>query len=489
MTDSDQLIRGIKATFVSRTVNLVSNGLLIVLLSRYLLGPNSYGLLFLTLSIIAVAQLFADLGIARSTARYVSEFKESDPAQAPHIFVSSLQYRLILIGVVCVTLLLGREFVADLLNEPRLGLLVALGVAFLAFESINNFNINVFQGFSTVQYSAIVAIIDNAGRLAFIIVFVSLGWGVFGALLGYIVSAAAAAGLGLCILYLRFYRPFDIAETMEAGLRRRILKYSIPLTATRSANVIDRRIDIILIGFFLNPVAVGMYTLAKQISDFVIAPADSVGFALSPAYGEDKANDRLDRAARIYESSLQYVLLLYIPAAVGLVLVAEPAVLLIFGTEYAGAVPVVQVLSLLIFFKGITSVTTQAIDYLGRARYRAIVKGITSSANVVLNILLIPAIGVVGAAVATVFTFGIYTLANVYVMHDELPLQYDRLIKIGVGTTVISGVMGGIIMVVTPHITDFLSLAAVVVLGIFVWGILATASGLLDVRETLSLLV
>ena len=488
MTDSDRLIRGIKATFVSRTVNLVSNGLLIVLLSRYLLGPNGYGLLFLTLSIVAVAQLCADLGLARSTARYLSEYKESEPGQVPHILATSLRYRLLLIGVVCLALGVGRELVAGILDEPELALLLAIGIAFLAFESINNFNINVFQGFSEVQYSAIVSIVDHGGRIACVVVLAGLGWGVFGALLGYVVSAAAAALLGLVLLYTRFYRRFEVADAMETGLRRRILEYSVPLTATRSANVIDRRIDIVLIGFFLNPVAVGMYTLAKQISDFVIAPADSVGFALSPTYGEEKANDRLDRAARIYESSLQYVLLLYVPAAVGLALVAEPTILLIFGEEYAGSVLIVQVFSLFIVFKGVTSVTTQAIDYLGRARYRAVVKGVSSVANVVLNVLLIPTIGAVGAAVATVFTFGAYTLANLYVMHDELPLRYGRLVEIGTGTTLISGVMGAIVLLVSSHISGLLSLAAVVALGALVWGVLATASGLLDVRETLSLL-
>jgi len=51
--------------------------------------------------------------------------------------------------------------------------------------------------------------------------------------------------------------------------------------------------------------------------EFVLVPAGSLAFSVSPTYGEQKANDALEEAARIYESTLQYVLLLYIPAAVG----------------------------------------------------------------------------------------------------------------------------------------------------------------------------
>lgn len=485
---SERLARGVKATFASRIVATAANGLLIFLLTRYLLDPNEYGLLFLTLSIVAVAQLFADLGVARSGARYVAEFKESDPAQVPHIIATSLRYRLVLIGIVGGALVLGRDLAVTILDEPELGHLLVLGVAFLALQSLTLFNSVLFQGFTAVRYSALLNVVSKGSRVGFVVGFVSLGWGVVGALLGYVVSVAVATAIGLVILYTRFYRTFDPADAIEEGLRRRIAEYSVPLTASRGANVIDKQVDIVLVGFFLNPSAVAFYTLAKQISQFVMAPAGSIGFAVSPAYGEDKANERLDRAARIYETTLQYVLLLYVPAAVGLLLVAEPAILLVFGSEYAGAIPVVRVLSAYIVFQAVTNITTQGIDYLGRARYRAITKGLTSLANFGLNLLLIPMMGVAGAAFATVATFGVYTLANVYIMYVELPLRFDRILRIAIGAALISTVMGGCLVFLAPHISGYPSLAGVVAFGALVWGVLATASGLLDIRQTISYL-
>lgn len=488
MSDDDGLIRGIKATFVSRFVSIAANGLLILLLSRFLLGPEGYGMLFLALSILAVAQLVADLGIARSAARYVSQYKETDRGQVPHILHISLRIKVVLIAVVVVALVAGRHRVASVLGQPELAVLLLVGCGYVVAFSCKNYTVSVFQGFNAVEYSAVVTIVDYTSRVVFVVVFVTLGWGVLGALVGYIAGGMLASGLGFGLLFYHFYRQYDPATRPAEGLRRRILEYSVPLTASESANVLDRRIDIVLIGFFLTPAAVGFYTLAKQIAEFVVAPAGSVGFALSPAYGEEKANDRLERAARIYESSLQFVVLLYVPAAVGLLLVAEPAVTLVFGTDYAGAVPVVQVLCLYLFFQAVTNVTTQALDYLGRARHRAIAKGITSVLNVVLTILFIPVWGIVGAAVATVLTFGLYTLANVYVMHVELPLSYGRLGRIASGAIGISAVMGATVLVVADEISGLLSLGAVVALGIVIWAGLATASGLLDVRKAVSML-
>lgn len=488
MSLSTNQLRGVKASIVSRFVHIGTNGLLIVLLAGYLLTPDEYGILFLVLSIVALGQLFADLGIARSAARYISEFKESDPSQVPHILEVSMRFRNLLILTVFTAIVLGRDLIATLLGEPEIAALLVLGALFLAFQSFKVYHVTIFQGFNRVEYSAIVSIVDNLGRLSFVVAFGLLGLGAAGALLGYVLGSVLAAVLALCLLSLRFHRRYERANNPEAGLRRRIAEYSIPLAASRSANVVDKEMDIILVAFFLNPAAVAFYTLAKQISEFVEAPAGSIGFALSPAYGEEKANGRIDRASSIYETSLQYVLLLYVPAIVGIVLVAEPAILIVFGEAYASAVPVIQILGLFVLFKAVNSITTQALDYLGRARHRAIAKGLTSAANLGLNIVLIPIMGVVGAALATVLTFGLYSITNVYIMHLELSISWNRILRIaGIGTG-IALLMGGCVMFLTPFVSGIVSLVAVVAVGVFVWGVLVTSSGLVEVEEAMSAL-
>ncbi|ELZ11653.1 polysaccharide biosynthesis protein [Halovivax asiaticus JCM 14624] len=480
---SADILRGVKVSFYSRAVHTLTNGLLVVLLAGTLLGPDEYGLLFLVLSIVGVAQLFADLGIARAAARYVSEYKETDDGQVPYIVASSLRYRLVLIAVVCIAILLGRQPLAAVLDEPALIGTLVVGAAFLAFQSIKVYHVTLFQGFNRLEYSALVSIVDNVGRFVFVVAFVFLGGGVLGALAGYVLGSVLATAVGLFVLFAHVYRSYDRADRPEHGLRRRILEYSIPLTASRSANVIDRRVDIILVGFFLNPAAVGFYTLGKQISEFVEAPAGAVGFALSPVYGEEKAAGGIDRASRLYESSMRYVLLLYVPAVAGVIVVAEPGIRLVFGDAYEPAIPVLQVLSLFVLFKAINSVTTQALDYLGRARHRAIVKGVTSAGNFGLNVVLIPVMGVTGAALATVLTFGVYSLANVYIMHRELTVRWTRLARVGTIATAIALVMGGLVLTLSPHVTSILSLAAVVTVGVAVWAFLATVTGLLDIER------
>lgn len=484
----DRFSRGLSATFLSRGVKMVANAALLVVLARYLLSPDEYGLLYLTISVVGVARLFSDLGLGRSTARYVNEYKEDGGGQLHHVLRIGFGFRLALVVLVAVVLALGGGLIADLIGQPDLRPYLLVGALYLAVISFQSFFSVLFQGFSRVTLSACVGITNSVARVVFAVGFVLLGLGGVGALLGYVVAAALAVIVGAALLYTQLYVNYEPDAEREEGLRRRILEYSIPLTATRSANTIDKRVDTILVGALAGPAAAGFYTVGKQVSAFLDVPARSIGFTVSPAYGEEKANGELERAARMYEASLRYVLLLYVPAATGLLLVADPAIVLVFGQDYAAATLVVQVLSLYVVFQAINLVTTQGLDYLGRARDRAIAKGVTAAGNVVLNLLLIPPYGAAGAAMATVLTFGFYVGGNVYIMHTELPLRAGRLLRTAAQVLAVSGGMAVGVALVMPRVSSMASLIAAIGLGVAIWVALSIASGLLDVGEARTVL-
>lgn len=257
---------------------MLSSALLMVVLARYLLDPDAYGALFWAIGILAVIQLFADVGLGKSAARYFAEYREKDPGQIPYLIQSTVAYKLIVISLVSFLLLVFHEQLAVALGDPEVAPFLAAGVVYIFVNSFNGFAQIAFQGFNHLVYSAAVQAIGGATRLVFAIAFVLAGFGALGAFFGYVVGYAIAAVFGVTVLYFKFYEPYEKAPRYEPGLPRRLLEYSVPLTATRSANVVDKQIDIVLVGVFLNPVAVAFYTLAKQITDFVLAPAESLGF-------------------------------------------------------------------------------------------------------------------------------------------------------------------------------------------------------------------
>ena len=485
MSSGSALLSRFKIELLAQLVVVVSGGFLIVVLAR-LLSPGEYGLLFLAIGVFGTIQVCSKLGIGKSGARYVAEYKEADPSQLPHILRTTVALNVGAVVVVGVALVVGYRDLAGVIGEPGLEPLLVLGVAYLAFEALKTYVRTIFQGFEEIHLAATVHVVDQGTRVIFALAFVGLGYGAVGALVGWILGFGLAGLVGGLFLYSRHYhRP---TAPMEVGLRRRIAEYAVPLTATNSANVLDKRLDTVLVGVFLTPVAVSYYVVSKQVVQFVETPLEALGFTLSPTFGALKADDEVAAAARLYEEALVKSLTLYLPAAAGIVLVARPGIEIVFGDGYMGAVPVLQILALYAVCQAITKLTSNGLDYLGRARERAIAKGTTSLANVGLNVALIPLIGVVGAAIATVITYSIYTTANLYIIHQEFDLSVAVLARRVGLILAVTAVMAAVVFVVVPGISGPITLIGVVALGGGVWATLSMAIGLIDLGELRSTL-
>lgn len=480
---ADRISRGVSASFAASLIDTGVNALLVVLLARYLMAPEEYGLFFYALSLISVVAILGTLGIPSSAGRYVAEYGELDRDQIRYVIRSATRYLLVLSVFFGLVVSLGSPVVASRLGEPELAPVLALGAGYVVFQSLRTLLSGIFQGLNRVDLSALVNAISAVVRFVAVVALVALGLGAVGAFLGYVVGFAVGSLVGGVILYRRFYRTYDPTVERADDLVRRLLEYSVPLTATRGANVLDKQVDTILVGALLNPLAVAYYTIGKQVSQVAVMPAKSLGATISPTIGEQKAGGEKRRAARIYERSLEAVVVLYVPAVVGLFIVAEPLVRHVFGGDYLGAVVVVQILSVYVFLSAVSMITSDGLDFLGRARHRAIVKTTMAVTNFALNLLLIPTIGVAGAALATVLTQTGYVGTNVFIISRELPVEFDRIARSTVRIAAVSLAMALGVTALVPYVSGVFSLLGVVVLGVSIWAVLTVSSGVVDVGE------
>lgn len=467
------------AEFLSQIITSAAMGLLIVLLAR-LLNPEDYGLLFLSMSVFTVAHVFSRLGIPTSAGKYIAEYQEVEQTQIPHIIKSSFVANISSILSVSIILLAGYDIIGRLLKEPDLVPFLLLGVPFVVFWTLSSYSRTVLQGLGDIEYAAILQSIDKIGRLLGAIGLVLLGFGALGALGGFIIGVLLSSVFGLYSIYIKHYKNIDRSKQMEEGLKKRMLRYNIPVSITSLSSKINNDIDTILIGFFLNPVMVSYYVLGKQIIGFAQMPAVTIGFAMAPTYGRQKAGNQISTASRNYTISLIYTLLLLAPASAGVAILAPSILSEIFGSKYNNAAPILQLFSVLIIIQAIAKITDSPLDYLGQANIRAIALSVSSIGNLLLNIILIPTVGVLGAVGATILTQGIYVLVLMLTIHSELNLESMRILLNMNKILIITLVMSIVVYLLSPYIVGIITLGVVILVGIGVWAVMSVITGIID---------
>ncbi|WP_158059004.1 oligosaccharide flippase family protein [Halorussus halophilus] len=475
------IAEGFRAEIGGRLLYFAASGATLVFLARAL-QPDAYGLLFLATSILTVGNLFANFSMPKSAAKYVAEFAETDADRLGPIVSFSFRFVLLTVTLVCIGVALLHAPVAALFGDPGLETLLLLGTGYVFCHTFYLYFRRLLQGFKAIERSAAVYATEGVGRFVCVVALVSLGFGVSGALVGYALGFGLAGAVGAVLFYRGFYPDLDVGRAIADETRRKLLRYTVPLSATSGANLLDTTLDPVVLGFIVNPAAVGYYMLSRQAVHFLQAPASAVGFSVGPWFSDQKASGELDRISNIYRFTLVHTLLFYVPAAAGLALLARPAISILFGAEYLPATDVLRVMAVLAVLWSIEEVSDNALDYLGRARARSIARATTAVASLALIGLLVPVYGVVGAAVAKVIGHAAYVVTTLYIMHTEVSVPVGRLMRQLTLILAITAIMSVVVFTSVGFVSGAFTLAGVIALGGGVWIVLAVSTGVADVQ-------
>jgi O-antigen/teichoic acid export membrane protein len=184
------------------------------------------------------------------------------------------------------------------------------------------------------------------------------------------------------------------------------------------------RIDMIMLRWLRDESAVGLYSAAYRFLDAVILLAATLGGPLYPRLSNMMERD-LDGVRNLLENTWKPMLALGLPVAIGTFFVAQPLTVGLFGHEFVDAGPLLQILiwgSLPILLINIPSHALNAAD---RVWTLAGVFGLSALVNVLVNFVLIPRWGAVGASIATVLCEWLILLLVTLLVHREVKVPFS----------------------------------------------------------------
>lgn len=388
-----------------------------VLLAR-ILGPSERGL-FALLSTLPDLISAATSGGLNSAVGYQAA-KQRDMGL---LLTQVLVYGCLLAGVLTLAcVFLVREFGADLEVTVQLGLLAWLLLLAVPMTVLKSGLLTLHNASGGVGAFNALRLTES---LAPLLLFLGLFWmwrdeALEAALISWLCGIALVLALGLW--WLRRQHP--LALRWDRGGQRELLSYSAKSHPDLLFQQLILRSDYLFIGALLGSTALGHYAMASAAAELLLIVPEAVTTPLMKRLLQQDAG-----MERITPLALRLTATVMLGACLGMALIGHWLIVTLFGAEYAPAYP--ALLALLPGLLGLCYASILRLDLLGKNRPGTVslMMGAGAALNLVLNIVLIPTWGIVGAAAASSIAYLAVTVAML--------VLYCRLSGVPLGQTLI----------------------------------------------------
>ncbi|MCX8202296.1 MAG: flippase [Candidatus Micrarchaeota archaeon] len=375
--------------FIVLALSLVST----VILAR-LLDKENWGILSTVIAVVSFLSSISEVGLNYYIV-YISSKYDKRIKTLKNKIGLPLKWKF---GIILLTTLLIVFFANSLAqffsidNGARYFL---AGALYFFLYNIFIVFVGILNGLKKFREDSIISSSNQILRLVFSSIFVLLGFGVDGALAGYILAISISVLVQTYIL-----RSFISLRGRTKDSVREMFSFGFFYGITSIAATFTMWTDSVMLGFFVGTTSVGIYRIAVSLASAtssLLNGISKVSFPYFTSY-ETAGKDSLDNLNKV----MKYILFIAVPAVFGLAMLSDAIVNVFFGQQYIEAAIPLTILSYFVLDGVVTGIIN---SYLGAKKLTKLI-GISALAaaiiNVVMNILLIPLFGMVGAAVASV---------------------------------------------------------------------------------------
>ena len=209
-------------------------------------------------------------------------------------------------------------------------------------------------------------------------------------------------------------------------------------------------IDSVLLSNIAGDVAVGWYSIPhKIVGAFQFIPGALIA-ALYPRFSEYYIIDK-KRLSYFFQLSMKYLLIIVFPIAVGIGILAEDIVITVFGFEYFNSILPLKILLFGMVCSFVGFPIGAMLNACNRQVTQTIITAVVMLVNILLNIILIPIFGVVGAAIASLVGNIIMVKIGYLVIPKITKISHRFIIKTIIQLFISAIVMGIVVWFVNQH--------------------------------------
>lgn len=429
MTEMKHIFIVIKNSIAVLARELLNKGALAIMIffiGRFL-GKAELGRYALALAISQILFVATDLGLNTLLVREVAKDKSE---ASKYLF----NFGIVNFGLSVITLFFVGLVAWILKCPPQLTSVIFLcAFSYFLIRFIVLFEA-VFQALEKMEYQFYAGLFKNAIFIPLGVFYLYSGGGLAGLFYIFLVTnILTLIMIGfLCIKIIKFkLPPFDIDFLISYTVK------TFPIWLTQLFALVYLKVATLFLYKLKGDEAVGTYNAAYIVVDGFLVLSGVFARALFPRFAHFYA-ESVTNLRTAYEKSINFMVFLFLPAAIAIIILADRLMLLAYGRGFEGTALVVRILSCTAFLVIFGALNSYIIITIDKQKIMPYICGFGVVLNLALNIWLIPALSYLGAAISSAITefimFSILTMAIKKYFYD-IPLSAIFL-KTVVGTAV-----------------------------------------------------
>ena len=395
--------RGGFKLFIGVSVSSIVTAVGLILVLRLLGDPDEYGIIITALIFPAILGLFKDWGTNSAMIKYLAQYRsENKPQSVKNVMVTGLLFELVTGGLLTLLCFLLADFLAiSVFQVPEAKVLIEVASLTILADSFLKVSQSTFIGLERMEFHSLTLIL-NAGIRCFLApLLVFRGYSVLGAIQGQIVAQLTAGIIGLIIFYVAFFRNPEKTAWSEldiTGTLKTLLRYGLPLSVS------------VVIGGFLpqfyntllkDTTALGNLGAAVNFTVLISFFTVPIATVLFPAFSKLKAEEEKKTLRVVFQSSVKYGALLTLPVTLMIMVLSEPLVFAVVGTEYTEAPFFLTLYSIIYLYAGLGNLSLgNFLNGQGKTQITMKLALLNLGLGSLLGWTLIPQFGVVGLILA-----------------------------------------------------------------------------------------
>ena len=453
-----------------------------------LLGPSGYGILSLTWPLQNFLIMIATAGLPPAIAKHVSEYYAKDDTEMVKAVVDISIRMMIALGLIfsVVIFILAKPIAIGLFNKPEAIIPFQLIALITPFSVIVGALRGTFQGFYQMKNILITRAFELFFMVIVAVILVFGGFYVAGAVIGTAVGFMMAMVAALYLFQRDVRGKLNPQRKLLSRSRRQLTTYdkykvakmliffSVPVVITGLAELALYDTGTLVIGHYMISSEAGYFNVASTVARFPLIISMAVATSVLPAAAEAMSLNNHELLRTYILQSYRYVSFVVMPLCVGTIVFAAPIIGLLFGNAYLPGAVSLQILAAGMLFFTLYTISSSIAQGLGRPRLPMYMLIFGTVIDIVLSIILVPIMGINGAAIAT--TVSALVLMSV-LMWRTLKLANVSLPTMEFVRIIIASIAMGLVFITFPQTKLYLIVA--LILSPFVYiGILSVIGGL-----------